>query len=104
MRILIAHNRYQYLGGEDSTVDANVDLLRSRGVEVEQFSTSNRDIIARGKVATAVALWRSPFNRAVYKQVRALCREKKPDAVHVHNFWFCMLSIDHHLIAHGFFN
>lgn len=45
MRILFVHNRYQQPGGEDSVVQAEIALLRSRGHEVDFLEEDNDGIV-----------------------------------------------------------
>ena len=44
MKILVAHNRYRYRGGEDMVVDAEVDLLRRNGHEVLVYLRDNEEL------------------------------------------------------------
>ena len=44
MKILVAHNRYHYRGGEDTVVDAEVELLRRHGHEVFVYLRDNREL------------------------------------------------------------
>ena len=44
MKILVAHNRYRYRGGEDTVVDAEVDLLRRNGHEVLVYLRDNEEL------------------------------------------------------------
>lgn len=81
-RILFVHNAYQQRGGEDSVVDAEVELLRSRGHEVVRFSRDNHAIATMGRFdLLRQTLWSRPA-RADFS---ALVRSFQPDVVHVHN-------------------
>lgn len=81
-RVLFVHNAYQQRGGEDSVVDAEVELLRSRGHEVVLFSRDNHAIATMGRLdLLAQTLWSRPA-RADFS---ALVRSFQPDVVHVHN-------------------
>ena len=42
--VLVIHNRYLEPGGEDSVVNAEIDLLRSNGHRVLQYARHNREI------------------------------------------------------------
>lgn len=85
MKILIAHNRYQYAGGEDVVVQAESVLLQSYGHEVLLWEVDNDRIVGpQEKVKAALS--------AVYSSTsKKLIREKfshfHPDIVHVHNFF-----------------
>lgn len=82
MRILVAHNAYQQRGGEDSVVDAEIALLRSRGHTVETYFRSNDDVAQMPALALARhTLW-SPRTPA---DLGELVGRFKPDVLHVHN-------------------
>jgi glycosyltransferase involved in cell wall biosynthesis len=89
MRILMAHNRYQVMAGEDGVVEAEMALLRAHGHSVELLEADNRSIKgAIGKARAAVSVvysWES--KRRLGKRIQEFC----PDVVHVHNF-FPLLS------------
>lgn len=81
-RVLFVHNAYQQRGGEDSVVDAEVELLRSRGHEVVLFSRDNHAIATMGRLdLLAQTLW----SRLARADFSALIRSFQPDVVHVHN-------------------
>ncbi|SEK26630.1 glycosyltransferase family 4 protein [Nitrosovibrio tenuis] len=81
-RILIVHNAYQQRGGEDVVVEAEAELLRQHGHQVELFLRHNSAIGNIGRAALiAQTLWSAPTVKAFDAVVRAF----KPDLVHVHN-------------------
>jgi glycosyltransferase involved in cell wall biosynthesis len=84
MKVFVLHNRYRQRGGEDESTRAEVDLLRSRGHEVTEFVEDNERIahLSRPKVAFS-AIW----NQENYRRLRQLIRERRPDVVHVQNFF-----------------
>lgn len=59
------------------------------------LQSSNNDVIHHGVRQTASSLWRAPFNREVYRQVRETVRAFRPDVVHVHNFWYALSPAVH---------
>lgn len=82
MRILVAHNAYQHRGGEDVVVDAEVDLLRSRGHAVEMYQLHNdalKDMPRATAAATTIWSLRTP------DELRRLCDRFSPELIHVHN-------------------
>lgn len=88
-RVLVVHNRYQIRGGEDAVVDAEVELLRRAGAEVELASVSNDAIqgaLARVRVALSVS--DSSFGA---RWLAAEIERFRPELIHVHNF-FPLLS------------
>jgi glycosyltransferase involved in cell wall biosynthesis len=89
MRVLVAHNRYQFSGGEDAVMQDEVALLRNHGHAVELLEQDNDAIQGvRGKFIASAAIFYSSSSRRRMKQV---IKDFRPDIVHVHN-WFPMLS------------
>jgi glycosyltransferase involved in cell wall biosynthesis len=81
-RVLVVHNAYQHRGGEDTVVEAEIALLRSRGHVVESYFRSNDDVAGMPSLALARhTLWspRTPHDLA------ELIRRFQPDVIHVHN-------------------
>ncbi|AFZ44031.1 glycosyl transferase group 1 [Halothece sp. PCC 7418] len=82
MRILLVHNQYQQLGGEDTIFKTEADLLESYGHEVIRYVIHNDRI----KEMTALALAKATFwNHPVYQELRALIQAKRPQIAHFHN-------------------
>lgn len=89
MRVLLLHNRYQFLGGEDSMVQAEKALLEAKGHQVTLIEISNDEIVGvRGKANAALSAIYSPASK---QRVSAEIANFHPDIVHVHNF-FPLLS------------
>jgi len=82
LRILIVHNAYQLRGGEDSVVDAELDLLRGHGHAVEVFQRNNDELKSTPRWKAAVdTVW---SRRSVAALTEAL-HQFRPDVVHFHN-------------------
>jgi glycosyltransferase involved in cell wall biosynthesis len=82
MVILLVHNFYQQLGGEDRIFEAEASLLADKGHRVLRYTVHNDQISAMSSLAVAAAtLW----NRSIYRDIRALIRRDRPDVVHFHN-------------------
>lgn len=89
MRIVVAHNRYKFAGGEDTVMRAEVDMLRSAGHEVELFEVDNKVIQGTGaKIVAAASLFHSHRSR---RKMEGSIRTFQPDILHIHN-WFPLLS------------
>jgi len=89
MRILVAHNRYQYSGGEDAVVRDEIGLLRRHGHSVELLDEDNDAIVGiRGKLIASASVFYSAHSR---KRMKDAIHDFQPDIFHVHN-WFPMLS------------
>jgi len=89
MRILVAHNRYQFSGGEDAVVRDEVALLRQRGHCVELLERDNDAIHGIcGNLIASTSIFYSARSR---KRMKHAIGDYRPDIVHIHN-WFPMLS------------
>jgi glycosyltransferase involved in cell wall biosynthesis len=86
MKVLQLHTRYRQTGGEDRVVDAEAQLLRSAGHEVEQFTAHN----PASSMAATTALLKAPWNGASRRAVQRAVARFEPDVAHVHNTWFAM--------------
>ena len=82
MKILVAHNRYHYRGGEDTVVDAELELLRRHGHQVMLYSRDNRELASMtAREAAASVLW----SGLTESDIRRLNDEFHPDLIHAHN-------------------
>ncbi|MCE5240461.1 glycosyltransferase family 4 protein [bacterium] len=85
MRILQVHNRYRSgLGGEDTTVDSERQMLRDFGHDVEQLEVFNGEP-PRSPVRAAAAGLQAIWSAGSYHQMADTVRRVQPDIVHVHN-------------------
>lgn len=89
MRIVVAHNRYKYAGGEDSVMHAEVDMLRTAGHEVELLEADNRSI--SGPLTTIAAAGSVFHSSSSARRLTDLLRHFRPHILHIHN-WFPLLS------------
>jgi glycosyltransferase involved in cell wall biosynthesis len=89
MRILIAHNRYKFAGGEDTVMASEVEMLRAAGQDVKLFEADNKTIDGIvTKISAAGSLFHS-FSSS--RRMTPVMQEFRPDILHVHN-WFPLLS------------
>ena len=80
--ILIAQSRYKVKGGEESVIEAERDLLRSRGHTVEILWRLNDDIQTMPKARLlGETLWSRPSQRLMLQAIA----EQRPDIIHLHN-------------------
>jgi glycosyltransferase involved in cell wall biosynthesis len=84
MKILSVHNRYQQAGGEDGSTAQERALLRTHGHEVFEYEEHNDRIDGMSKLHVAC---RTIWSIETYRNVRRLIRKKRPDIVHVQNFF-----------------
>lgn len=82
MRVLTVHNYYQQPGGEEQIFNTEATLLQSHGHDVLRYTLNNDQITGMNTLALAKnTLW----NSSVYKELRAIARDQKPDVAHFHN-------------------
>jgi glycosyltransferase involved in cell wall biosynthesis len=79
MRVLVAHNRYRLQGGEERSVELQVEALRRAGVPHALLERSSADV---SRPSAALALLRGGRDE---DDVTAAVRELDADVVHVHN-------------------
>jgi glycosyltransferase involved in cell wall biosynthesis len=78
-RVLLLHNRYRSLGGEERTVEDIAALLRARGHDVERLERSSSEA---GRVRAARGLLAGGLDPG---EVGDAVRRHRADVVHVHN-------------------
>lgn len=95
MKLVVAHSFYRQRGGEDVVVEAEIDLLRAGGIEVQTFFRHNKALESLGPAAVAA---RTAWSSEATAGLDALLAQFKPDVVHVHNtfpaispaiYWTC---------------
>ena len=84
MRILLIHNKYQLVGGEDSVFESECRLLSAYGHEVDRMVFDNREIT--GGLSKWTSGIRGIYNRRSARRVQEKINEHRPDIIHVHNF------------------
>lgn len=87
MKIIIAHNRYRFRGGEDEVVDRETALLRSHGFEVHLLEADSRKLESQGLISQANAAWQLPYSQAARRRLQEDIKHFRPDVVHIHNFF-----------------
>ena len=85
MKIAIAHNQYQFRGGEDTVVEQEANLLESNGHRVVKYIVSNNSIT--GLYSKVSAFFRVSYSNRSRKSFYKFLILEKPDIVHVHNFF-----------------
>lgn len=82
LKLIIAHNRYQERGGEDTVFAAEVDMLRQHGHEVFPFVDDNRRIQEMHTLQIAA---RALYSRDSYRTFLEYLDYARPDLCHFHN-------------------
>ena len=82
MKVLAVHNLYQQPGGEDGVFRDETTLLETYGHQVTRYTVHNDRIAEMRRPRLAKdALW----NSSVYRELRDLVREERPQVAHFHN-------------------
>jgi len=97
MNILVVHNRYAFVGGEDEACATEADLLRRHGHKVVVYTQDNRLIDSASGWATGI---RSVWSRKDHAAVRQLIVKNKLELMSVHNF-FPLVSPSIYYAARG---
>jgi glycosyltransferase involved in cell wall biosynthesis len=79
MRVLLVHNRYRIQGGEERSVELQLEALRHAGVAHALLERRSSDL---SRTQAALALLRGGGDE---DDVEAATRELRADVVHVHN-------------------
>lgn len=84
---MFIHNYYQQSGGEDKVVQQEIDLLRSKGIDVSLYSVHNDSIKEKGVVGKVKLGMGTVWSYSEYKKLKQYLLENEPNIVHVHNFF-----------------
>jgi glycosyltransferase involved in cell wall biosynthesis len=82
MRILFIQNGYPHRGGEEAAVQAEIELLRHYGHEVQTYQRGASDI---GRTHAGPPWIDTIWSRRSYREVSALARRFEPDVAHLHD-------------------
>lgn len=85
MKIVQVHNRYKIRGGEWTVFNHEKELL-SREHEVDTIVVDNREKL-RSVLDKANLIFTTHYNRESRRWVREQLLQKRPDIMHVHNFF-----------------
>jgi glycosyltransferase involved in cell wall biosynthesis len=88
VKILIIHNQYIYLGGEDKVVENEISLLRQHGHVVQTLIFNNDNLSEANPARKLKQGLNALFNFESRKRVQASIAEFGPDVIHVHNLFF----------------
>jgi glycosyltransferase involved in cell wall biosynthesis len=85
LKILLIHNNYQQLGGEQVAVEAQTDLLRQHGHHVVLYLRDSTEIKEYNFFQKTGFFSNTVFSKDTYREVHNLIASEQPDVVHVHN-------------------
>ena len=82
-KILVVHNRYRYIGGEDIAVEKEIDFLkRFNQVKVLEFENNITNYFSQ------LISFLTNNNRKSVKLFEKTLNTFEPDIVYIHNLWF----------------
>ncbi|UMB54366.1 glycosyltransferase family 4 protein [Lutibacter sp. A64] len=86
MKILIIHNKYSNYSGEEAVVEAQINLLKSKGHKVITYFRSSAEIptIRFGKLKS---FFTALYNKRTIREVKELIKKEQPTIVHIHNLY-----------------
>jgi glycosyltransferase involved in cell wall biosynthesis len=85
LSVLVIHNTYQQLSGEDAVVRAEMEMLRRAGHRVIPFIRHNSSIAQFSPREKTRLVMSTTWDRRTYAQLRSLIRQLRPDIAHCHN-------------------
>ncbi len=85
MKLVVVHNRYRQVGGEDVVFDSEADLLRRHGHWVIEFTRDNKAISLTGVVSPLRLATGTVWAHDNCRALRELLGREQPDLVHLHN-------------------
>ena len=84
MKVLMLHNRYKMIGGEDVSTNAEYTLLKEHGVDVDALILMNDTIEDKTGLGLAInTVWSKKYHAEVLQRIA----DKNYDIIHVQNFF-----------------
>ena len=84
-RILIVHNYYQILGGEDTVVANEKKMLEEHGHTVFLYTRNNSEINKMNIFRKMFLPFTTIYNPRTAKDIKKIIKEQHIDIIHVHN-------------------
>src|SRR5437763_1021593 len=85
LKVVIVHNSYQQVGGEDVIFEQHCQMLKQRGHPVVTYCRSNWEIEGYSTLARPALVARIIWNTGTRHEFSNLLHQEEPDIVHVHN-------------------
>jgi len=85
LRVLLGHNLYRQLGGEDTEFRALRELLATNGNQITEYIRNNEEILNYGHWAKATLAPRAVWAWDSYRHLRTLLHREKAQVAHFHN-------------------
>ncbi len=85
VNVLIVHNKYQLVGGEDTVMENEGNLLKEHGHNVFYYVRDNKEISEMNAFEKIRALFGTVYSFRTLKDVEKLIVDNSIDVIHVHN-------------------
>ena len=86
MRVLMVHNKYEVMGGEEIIIQRIMQLLRRNNHEVQSFFKDSADIMGM-RFGKARSFFAGIYSVPSKKEIRHVLDEFKPDIVQIQNLF-----------------
>jgi glycosyltransferase involved in cell wall biosynthesis len=84
VHILLVHNEYGKVSGEEIVVRSLQKLLAERGHRISTYFRSSAELTGK-RLGMAKAFFTGIYNFSSQQEVRRLLKQRRPDIVHIHN-------------------
>jgi glycosyltransferase involved in cell wall biosynthesis len=85
VKILLVHNSYQLVGGEDAVVGRERTLLQEMGHQVILYSRGNDELKGQGIAGSIKAGVEGVWSSRSHREVEQVLKSEAPDVAHFHN-------------------
>lgn len=85
MKILICHNFYRQIGGEDMAVEAQIQLLQKQGHIIQYFFKRSWEIQPNSLFQKIQLGFNGIYSKTSANEFRRTLSDFRPDVVHIHN-------------------
>ena len=86
LRVLHAYNVHRGMGGSDKATEATIEVLRERGIEVEEFVRDSRHL-PENFAGRMKAFTGGIYAPEAVRAFEALLQRHRPDVVHAHELY-----------------
>jgi glycosyltransferase involved in cell wall biosynthesis len=101
MKILICHNSYRVVSGEDTVIAYDIHFLKEHGLDVVEYIRSNKEISDYSIPERLGFLTRTVYSRRSQRDIEELVQREKPDIALVQNV-FPLISPSIYYTLHEF--
>lgn len=84
--VLVVHNHYQNMGGEDSVVNNEINMLRENGHKVILYERNNNEIKKMNIFRKILVPFTNIFSLKTYREIKKMIVTNNINIVHVHNY------------------